>query len=299
VIVTVGSTEALTLSLRAVAKVGDKVALESPSSFTLLQAVESLGLEAIEIPADAETGLDLDFLDDVLKTQRVAACVVTTNCHNPLGFILSDDCKRNLVGIATRHGVPMIESDVYGDLAFGSYRPKPAKVFDRSGQVLLISSFSRLLAPGFRVGWVSPGRFGERVGQLKFTNTLATPSLLQLAVARFLESGGYDRHIKRLCRRFEDQTETARDKILRSFPEGTRVTSPQGSFLLWVELPGPIWAIDLHRKALQNGIGILPGDIFSPTRRFAKHIRISCGFKWSDRFAQALAKLGEICRDML
>jgi DNA-binding transcriptional MocR family regulator len=299
VIVTVGSTEALSLALRAATNPGDTVAVESPSSFSILQAIDSLDLEAVEIPADPETGPDLDFLDHAAGKNRVAACVATTNCQNPLGYTLSDERKSQLVEIVTRHDIPLIENDVYGDLAFGPYRPKPAKAFDLNGQVMLISSFSRLLAPGFRVGWVSPGRFGERTAQLKFTNTLATPSLLQMAIARFLESGGYDRHLRRLCQSFEQQTRIARDRILGCFPTGTRVTTPQGSFLLWVGLPGQVRAIDLYQKALQSRIGILPGDVFSPTHSFANHIRISCGHKWSDRFAQGIARLGALCHEMV
>src|SRR5262249_14981192 len=154
-------------------------------------------------------------------------------------------------------------TDVYGDLPHDDDRPRPAKAFDRDGWVMCCSSFSKTLAPGYRVGWVMPGRFYERVEELKFTTTVASPTITQIAVAAFLDSGGYERHLRKLRRAFAAQVAAVQEALVRHLPRGTRVSRPTGGFLLWVELPeGSRNAVDLQRAALERGISIAPGPIF-------------------------------------
>src|SRR5690242_17737560 len=155
-------------------------------------------MRAIEIPTHPRNGMDLNALERAIPKHRVRACISISNCHNPLGFILEDEYKKNLVELLTRHDVPLIEDDIYGDLAFNGVRPKTAKAFDTAGLVLLCSSFSKVLAPGFRIGWIEAGRYRDVMKRLKFINTLASPSLPQLAIAEFIETGGYDRYLRNL-----------------------------------------------------------------------------------------------------
>ena len=228
ILVTCGAMEALNLCLRAVAAPGDVVATESPTYFGILQAIESLGMRALEIPTHPRTGMDLDVMERLVKKHRVKVCIAMTNCHNPLGYILGEERKKALVELLAKHQVPLIEDDLYGDLAFDLQRPKVAKAFDRTGMVLLCSSFSKVLAPGFRVGWVEAGRFRDAVERLKFLTTIATPSLPQLVVANFLESGGYDRYLRRLRLAFSEQVQAMSKAIAKYFPSGTRLTRPAG-----------------------------------------------------------------------
>jgi DNA-binding transcriptional MocR family regulator len=222
-----------------------------------------------------------------------------TNCHNPLGYVLEDESKKALVELTAKHRIPLIEDDLYGDLAFDPHRPKVAKAFDRAGLVLLCSSFSKILAPGFRVGWVEPGRFREEVERLKFLSTIAAPSLPQLVVARFLESGGYDRYLRRMRLALSQQVQAMSQAIAKYFPSGTRLTRPAGGYLLWVELPKGVSALALFRHALAENITILPGPIFSASGRFKDHIRISCGYPWSGGLDRALLTLGKLCEKLL
>jgi DNA-binding transcriptional MocR family regulator len=212
-----------------------------------------------------------------------------------LGYILADERKKALVQLLAKHQIPLIEDDLYGDLAFDLQRPKVAKAFDRTGMVLLCTSFSKVLAPGFRVGWVEAGRYREEVERLKFLTTIATPSLPQLVVANYLESGGYDRYLRRLRLAFSEQVQAVSKAIAKYFPSGTRLTRPAGGYLLWVELPKAINALKLFRQALAENITILPGPIFSATGYFQSHIRISCGYPWSDDIDRALLTLGKLC----
>jgi DNA-binding transcriptional MocR family regulator len=298
IVTTVGAIEGLQLCLRAVTKAGDKVVVESPTYYGMLQLIESMGLKAIEVPVRPRSGIDLDALQQVLRAHRVKACLLIPNFNNPLGSLLSDADKAHLVRLLSEREIPLIEDDIYGDLYFGAARPRPAKAFDRDGFVMLCSSFSKTLAPGYRVGWTAPGRFRAQVELLKFVNTVGTPTLPQMAIAEFLETGGYDHHLRRLRRVLEAQVEQFRAAIVEHFPEGTRISRPLGGFLLWIELPPRADAFELHSRALERGISIAPGALFSAKQRYKNCLRLSCGFAWSERFERSIRSLGEIARSL-
>ena len=294
IIVSCGAMEGLTLSLRAVAKAGDVVAVESPTFFGILHMIRSLGMKPLEIPTHPRSGIDLDALEHSIRKRRVRACVIIGNCHNPLGYALSDDSKRNLAELSRRHRLPIIEDDLFGDLAFQEPRPHTIKFYDREGLVLLVSSFSKILGPGYRVGWVHAGRWQSTVEQLQFINTVAAPSLPQQVIAKFMETGGYERHLRRVRALLADRLQMTSRAIARYFPPGTRVTRPAGGFLLWVQLPRWVDAITLYQKALQQKIAVVPGPMFSATGKFGNCIRLSCGLPWSQRLDDSLATLGSI-----
>lgn len=296
VVTTCGATEALHLCLRAVTRPGDIVAIESPMYFGTLFLLEQLGLQALEIPSHPRDGISLERLGDALKKHRVRACAASPNFSNPLGSAMPDDNKRELVQMLARRGIPLIEDDIYGDLYFGGARPRAAKAFDREGLVLLCSSFSKLLAPGYRVGWTAAGRFQAKVEALKLTTTLATPALLETAIASFLENGGYDRHLRRMRAAFATQVEQMIAAVGRHFPPGTKVTRPAGGFVVWVQLPPRADAIRLQERALAAGISLTPGPLFSARQGYRNYIRLSCGYPWSERFDRAVATLGRLAR---
>lgn len=295
IVTTVGCMEAIMLSLRAVVKAGDQVAVESPTYYGLWQLLESLELRVVEIPVGA-SGMDIDQLERVLATRPIRACICTPNFTNPAGALMPDDAKRRLVRLLARYEIPLIEDDIYGDLHRGNVRPRPAKAFDQKGLVMLCASYSKTIAPGYRVGWVAPGRFQSRVEQLKFAHTLATPTLPQMAVAEFLESGGYDRHLRRLRAALATQTEALAQLIARHFPTGTRVSRPAGGYVLWVELPPGVAGQDVHATALARGISVIPGEIFSARQQFSGYLRISAGHPVTDATEHSVRTLGEIVR---
>jgi DNA-binding transcriptional MocR family regulator len=297
-VTTVGAMEALHLCLRAVANAGDTIVVESPSYYGILQLVESLGMRALEIPSNPGTGIDLALLDLALRQHKAKACVVVTNFSNPLGALMPEEAKRELYRVLAHRDVPLIEDDVYGDLFFGDARPRTVKAFDRAGLVMLCSSFSKTIAPGYRVGFVAAGRYQDRVERLKFGHTIATPTLPQLAIADLLDNGGYDRHLRRLRRALASQVARVSEAIAGHFPQGTRVSRPQGGFFLWVELPPGKSALELHARALERGISIAPGPIFSAKARFSNCMRISCGFPWSEVIDRSIRTLGSIATEM-
>ncbi|MCY1082702.1 aminotransferase-like domain-containing protein [Archangium lansingense] len=297
-VITCGASEAIHLSLSTVARTGDTVAIESPAYYGTLQAIEAQGLRALEIPSHPRHGMELDALESALKKRKVAVVLVVPSFSNPLGSCMPEENRQRLVRMLAERGIPLIEDDLYGDLHFGPQRPRPAKAHDTEGLVLLCGSFSKTLAPGYRVGWVAPGRFREKVELLKFAQTVATPTLPQLAIAAFLRNGGYDRHLRSLRRQLASQVQRMVEAIGEHFPEGTRVTRPEGGQLVWVELPRKVDALVLHERALEAGISIAPGPIFSAQKRYGNFIRLSCGFPWSPRLEGALATLGSLARSL-
>jgi DNA-binding transcriptional MocR family regulator len=295
IITTCGSQEAITLCLRAVTKPGDVVALETPTYYGLLEAVESLHLKALEIPTHPREGVCLDSLASAIRRQKIAACLFVTNYNNPLGSAMPDPRKKQLVELLAKREIPLIEDDIYGELAHGPQRLKTCKSFDKQGLVLLCSSFSKTLAPGFRVGWCAPGRWFSTVERLKFISTIATPSVPQMAVAEFLANGGYDHHIRKIRRTYAELVQTTTDAITRYFPAGTKATRPAGGFVLWIEFPKRVDSLDLHRRALAENISIAPGPIFSPSgRKYANFIRLNCGHPWSEAREDAMRRLGKL-----
>ena len=298
-VTTVGAMEALSLALRACTRPGDTVAVEAPCYFGVLQLFEDLGLRAVELPVRPGLGLDLDALDEALRFASLRAVVAMPTVSNPLGATLSDADKERLVLTLARRDVPLIEDDVYGELSFDGTRPRPAKAWDRDGRVLWCGSVSKTLAPGYRVGWLAPGRYREAVLKLKFSSTVATPTPTQLAVAEMLASGGYDRHLRRLRTRLFAQVERMREAVGRTFPEGTRVSAPTGGFVVWVELPPQVDAVALQAQALARKVAVAPGPIFSARGRFQSCVRLSAGQPWSPRVEGAVRILGELACEQL
>lgn len=295
-IVTSGALEALNLCLSSVAQPGDLVAVESPGFYASLQALERLKMKALEIPVLAQGGLDLSALAEALKRHPVKACWFTTSFQNPTGTSMPEEKKKALVELLAQHDIPLIEDDVYGELYFGNRAPLPAKAFDRKGLVMHCCSFSKTLAPGYRVGWVSPGRFGERIERLKLMTTLSASLPAQLAVADYLQRGGYDRHLRRLRHAMESQLSAMQVAIARHFPAGIRVSQPGGGYFLWVEFEPGFDALLLHQRALEHGISVAPGPVFSGRRRFAHCLRLNYGHPPDVRLDAAMKMLGRLIR---
>ena len=294
IIITSGATEALSIALRTVAKRGDIIAVESPTYFAVLRIIEQMGMLAVEIETDPVTGLDIDALEDACDTMNIKAVLASPNVSNPLGCQMPEKSKRTLVNMLAERDIPLIEDDVYGSLYFSEKPPRPAKSYDLNGIVISVSSFSKTLAPGYRVGWVTAGRYHDAFLEYKQAWSSATNSISQMAVAEFLSSGQYDRHLVKLRATMSEQIEKGRYLISQYFPEGTSISKPNGGNVLWVELPKGCNSIDIFNRALENNIGVVPGILFSATRRFNNYLRLNCGYPWNEPNEKAIATLGEI-----
>ncbi|WP_034302783.1 PLP-dependent aminotransferase family protein [Herbaspirillum sp. RV1423] len=298
IIITVGATEAINLCLQAVAQPGDTIAVETPTFYAMLHAIERMGMRAVEIPTDPLTGIDLDALEAALATQKIAACMVMPNFQNPLGSLMPDAHKKRLVDLAHQYEMPLIEDAVYSELFYGAAHPTSLKTYDRDGLVLHCSSFSKSLTSAYRVGWAIPGRYRTKVEKLKFLNTLATPTIPQRAIAEYLTQGGYERHLRRVRRGLLQQRDLMRHFVLRFFPEGTRVSEPAGGYILWIELPPRVDAMELYRRCLVLGITIAPGRIFAATNQYSHFIRLNYSYTWSAEIEKALKTIGKIVAEL-
>jgi len=298
IVITSGATEALAISLCAVASRGDVIAVESPTYFAVLKLIERLGMLALEIDTDPETGIVMESLEDALETMNVKAILVVPNFSNPMGSLMPDENKKRMIELVEEYNVPVIEDDVFGELYFGNKRPESIKKFGSSNKVLHCSSFSKTLAPGYRVGWIVAGESHNKVEELKQTLYSATAPITQLSVAEYLASGEYDRHLVRLRKAYRQQIEKGRFMIANAFPDDTRISNPQGGFVLWVQLARGTNCLDVFNMAGSKGIGITPGMLFSATRKFKNFIRINCGYPWTPENEQAIDDLADIVKEL-
>lgn len=294
-IITTGASEALHLALRAVASPGDTVLVESPAFYGLLNIIAQLKLKVVAVPA-GPAGLDLDATATALGRGRVAAILATPNFSNPLGALMPEPARRELLSLAARHRVPVIEDDVYGDLPHEGPRPRCLHALDTTGGVILCGSFSKTLSPGLRIGYIVAGRHHDTVLAQKTAFTVGGATLPSLIVAEFLRDGGYDRHLRKLRHTYHRQVARMRDAVAEVFPADTRVSNPAGGFLLWLELARGVDSLALCEEARAAGISIAPGPMFSPDGRFKNCLRLSCGFPWEERMAASLTTLARMIR---
>lgn len=293
IIITNGCHEAVFLALMAVCRPGDTVVLESPIYFNLLQLLEQLNLKVIEIPCTPKEGMNTDTLRFVIDNHPVKAVFTISNFNNPMGYVMPDEKKQKLVHLLEEYDIPLIEDDIYGDISFQE-RPGTCKSYDKKGNVILCSSFSKTLAPGLRVGWILPGKYHDPVIKMKTLLNISTTSIHQIAVAGFLKEGGYERHLRKLSKALQKNVFDMRSCILKNFPSNTRVTNPKGGFVVWIELPDSIDTFDIYQEALKEQILITPGILFTMKDKYCNCMRLNAGV-WNEDVKRAIQYLGEMC----
>jgi len=299
IVTTQGCMEALVFCLRAVTKPGDTVAIESPTYFGIFTIMMSLNLNVLEIPGDPKTGLDIAYLEQAMEKVTVNACLFVTNFSNPIGSCMPDERKQQLVKLLAKKQVPLIEDDIYGEIYFGKSRPRTCKSYDTEGMVMLCSSVSKSLAPGYRVGWCIPGKFKEQILSLKLMHTISSATPTQAAIAHFFETGRYDLHMRNLRKALYTQCLHYMQGIAQHFPPDTKISQPQGGYALWIELDKSINAFELYQAAMAQNISVAPGQIFSTDARFTNFIRISFGRPYDEVLENSFKVLGELIRGMV
>lgn len=295
-VTTAGGMNALAFCMMALGKPGDTIAVESPCYPGILQLAKSLRLKVLELPTHPATGIEMDALKKALP--RINLCLLVPNFNTPLGSCMPDENKKEVVQLLAAHNIPLIEDDVYGDLYFGAHRPKCCKSFDQDGTVLWCSAVSKTLAPGYRVGWVAPGRYKEQIMKLKLAHAISSSTITQQAVAGFLKSGRYENHLRRLRKVIQDNYQLYINAIAECFPEGTRTSRPQGGLALWVEFSKTVNTTELFDRAIRQKISIAPGRMFTLQDQFENCMRISIGLPFSEEVRHKLKQLGKLVRSM-
>ncbi|MEC5321093.1 PLP-dependent aminotransferase family protein [Brenneria populi subsp. brevivirga] len=299
IVITNGCQEALFTAVRAVCQPGDIVAVESPTFPGTMQILRGLGIKAIEIPTCPITGISLDALALALEQWPVKAVLLVPTCNNPLGFSMPDKYKKELIILAQRFDLAIIEDDAYGELIYDYPRPRTIKSFDEDGRVLLCSSFSKSLAPGLRVGWIAPGRYLERVVHTKYIATGYTVTHTQLAVAEFIRQGHYQPHLRRMRMQYKCNLEVFTNWLRHYFPCGICVSRPQGGFLVWIELPESFDSLRLNREVRKSGIQIAAGSLFSASGKYRNCLRLNYALPFTDEAGRGLRILGETVSRMM
>ncbi len=300
IVIAEGCQAAVGLCLRALTKPGDIVAVETPSYYGLLQLIEALGLKAIEIPSNAENGMSIEALKLAFEQWPIKIVLGIPCFSNPVGTLMPDDSKQALLELIYKYDVPLIEDDIYGDLGYASQRPKAVKSFDTKGQVLLCSSVSKTLEPQLGIGWVMPGKYLKLIEYQKFLSSTGSFRLPQMAVAEFLAGGGYDRHLRLAREAYRQRRDRLIDLVSLHFPDGTRMSSPQGGFVAWIQLPKGVAATRLYRDAREHHILIAPGEIFSSDpHKYPHSIRISYANSWTQEREDAIQTLGKLAKQQL
>jgi DNA-binding transcriptional MocR family regulator len=299
VVITNGCLEAITLCLQAVTQHGDTVAVESPCYFGIYQAIENLGLKVVEISSDPVTGADLACLEKTIARFPIKACVCIPNFNNPVGSCIPDENKKQLVALITKHNIPLIEDDIYGELYFGKNRPRTCKYYDTKGLVMHCSSLSKSLTPGYRVGWAIPGKFIDEVKQVKRIHNISSASLTQATMAHFLQHGRYEYHLKNLRKALHTQSLRYIQAVIDHFPPDSKVSRPQGGFVLWIELNRKVDTFRLRTEAMKHHISIMPGRIFSVSPNYSNCIRLSFGKPFNSDMEYGIMMLGKLIKKMV
>jgi DNA-binding transcriptional MocR family regulator len=294
IVTTSGSMDALSFCMISLTQRGDTIAVESPVYFGILQLARSLGLNVLELPTHPATGIEVDALKKALEKKKIKLCLLVSNFSNPLGSCMPDENKRAVVKLIEKHNIPLIEDDLFGDLYYDNQRPSCCKAYDQGGLVLWCSSVSKTLAPGYRVGWVAPGKFKDKVARTKHYHSLYPTSITHEAIASFLENGRYENHLRRLRQTLHRNSLLFLRCISENFPTDTKVTRPKGGLHMWVELNKKIDTLDLYNRAMANKISISPGRLFTLQDQYNNCLKLNYGLLWNEKTENALKLLGKL-----
>ena len=294
-----GCMPALSVMIQSLTEQGDGIIVPTPNFNGQLQLLASLKRKIVEIPATHQ-GFDLARLEQAMRSSGAKACLLTANYQNPLGFCLSNAEKEKIAQLAAQYQCYGIEDDIYAEGSYGFQRPLPIRYWDQQGYVIFCGSVSKSLSSAYRVGWfcLSPHLQHLRAKIMLLNVSVNTP--LQLGLADLIYSRAYREHLNRLRLRLMRQVEQYRQYIIQAF-DGVEIalSQPQGGYSLWLQLPKQIDSLEMYRYAQQQGINIVPGEVFGEDQRYQNYIRLNAGHGLSAEICQAIDLLADWTRQKL
>ena len=294
-----GSTQGIGLIGRLLLNAGDEVIVETPTYLGAIQAFRALGARVIGIPTDKD-GMRVDLLDAILARRSPRFIYLLPTFQNPTGAVMSPERRRRLLLLAQRYQVPIVEDDPYGEIYFNGVAPQPLKALDVHGNVLYLSTFSKILAPGLRVAWlVAPEQMIERLSLHKQIFDLNTNAMGQWLVSAILRHGYLDEHLVLLRQRYKQKRDSMLQAISSYWPTSVRVSTPGGGFHLWCHLPATISARALLREAAHEHVAFVIGEPFHIDGGGHHAIRLSFAYPSLEHIEEGVRRIGNVMKRML
>ncbi len=293
VLVTTGSEQALDLVGKAFVNPGDTVLVEQPTYLCALDVFRSYGANFASVEMD-EDGMKMDALEEALKANPNTKLIYTVpNFQNPTGRTMTEERRKQLAELAEKYDVYVLEDNPYGEIRFAGQHVPAVKSFDKSGHVLYMSTFSKTLAPGFRLGWlVADKNVVNKLTVLKQSADLHTDNLAQFAVAQFFADNDVDAHVKEISALYGKRKDLMLEGIKKYFPEGVKYTDPEGGMFLWVEVPGVDDTVELFKECLEHDVAFVPGDPFFAGEVQPGAFRLNYSNMKEDQIEVGLKRLG-------
>lgn len=293
VLVTTGSEQALDLVGKAFVDPGDTVLVEQPTYLCALDVFRSYGANFASVEMD-EDGMKMDALEEALKANPNTKLIYTVpNFQNPTGRTMTEERRKQLAELAEKYDVYVLEDNPYGEIRFAGQHVPAVKSFDKSGHVFYMSTFSKTLAPGFRLGWlVADKAVVNKLTVLKQSADLHTDNLAQFAVAQFFADNDVDAHVKEISALYGKRKDLMLDGIKKYFPEGVTYTNPEGGMFLWVEVPGVDDTVELFKECLEHDVAFVPGDPFFAGEVQPGAFRLNYSNMKEDQIEVGLKRLG-------
>jgi DNA-binding transcriptional MocR family regulator len=299
IVVVAGVTQGLALTAQCLAQPGDRILVERPTYLGLLHTVKAHGLQPVGVPLDAD-GPVLEELERLIVQERPRFFYTVPTYQNPTGRCMSPARRQAVVDLANAHGVVIVEDDIYARLAYDDPPPLPLKTLDHTGNIVYVSSYSKVLMPGLRLGYlVAPSRLTERLVSLRQATDLCSPPLLQRALTHFLREGGLRRHLRRVLPLYRERRNALTTALRRYLPDDVQWSAPQGGFCTWLTMPGYHAFADLERAFLAHGWAVTPGEVFLAEPQAQKSLRLCFGSQSPAAIAAAVEILGRLIHDRL
>jgi len=299
ILITSGSQQAVALVAHLLLRPGDVVLVESPSYVGVIDLFRSMDVRLLGVPID-EQGMRMDAVEDALRTSQPKLIYTIPTFHNPTGICMSSQRRRQLVALANRYDVPILEDDFTGDLRYEGRAQPALKALDPGGRVIYVSTFSKVLAPALRVGFLAAdGPVYERLVDCKRANDLATSNLIQRALHVYITVGRYQAHLRRACQVYGQRREVMLEALAKSMPAGTTWIKPQGGLFIWVKLPNDISANELYPRAGEERVTFTPGSYFYPGARHQPYMRLNFVMHPADVIEEGIWRLGRAANRLI
>jgi len=293
VVTTTGCTQALQVMLSILIQPGDIVACEAPAYYGMLELLSEAGAQVLPIPVAGADGIDLALTEELLERWKPKCLVVCAALSNPSGTTMPVPARQRLVEICRKYGVRLIEDDIYGELVDGE-APQSMLAWDDGSTVSYVTSFSKTISPGLRVGFCVPGTLHEEFAARKCQQDLHSAVPTEVMLREFFEAGAFDPHLEGLRARNHHRRELALDAIRRSFPAGTTVIPPSGGYMLWAELPQPVDLGEIRKQAREQRVVFAAGGVFFPAPPQRSYMRLNCAKAPEEELVSGLETLGRI-----